>query len=65
MPYIDNRLNLVLCFIFKGIISLVTGLLANGCHLQYQGVYGLQLYHPLSGDVHWLHQDCTMSEVIN
>ncbi|XP_050055432.1 focal adhesion kinase 1 isoform X3 [Aphis gossypii] len=46
----------------KGIISLVTGRLANGC-LQYQGVYGLQLYHPLSGEVHWLHQDCTMSEI--
>ncbi|KAL4089992.1 hypothetical protein QTP88_024910 [Uroleucon formosanum] len=46
----------------KGIISLVTGRLANGCP-QYQGVYGLQLYHPLSGDVHWLHQDCTMSEI--
>ncbi|XP_026813517.1 focal adhesion kinase 1 isoform X3 [Rhopalosiphum maidis] len=48
----------------KGIISLVTGRLANGCP-QYQGVYGLQLYHPLSGEVHWLHQDCTMSEIYN
>ncbi|XP_050427745.1 focal adhesion kinase 1 isoform X2 [Adelges cooleyi] len=46
----------------KGIISLVTGRLANGCP-HYQGVYGLRLYHPLSGDVHWLPQDCTMSEI--
>lgn len=48
----------------KGIISLVIGRLANGSP-QYQGVYGLQLYHPLSGELHWLHQDCTMSEVIS
>ncbi|XP_025407805.1 focal adhesion kinase 1 isoform X2 [Sipha flava] len=48
----------------KGIISLVIGRLANGCP-QYQGVYGLQLYHPLSGEIHWLHQDCTMSEIYN
>ncbi|XP_050545837.1 focal adhesion kinase 1 isoform X2 [Daktulosphaira vitifoliae] len=48
----------------KGIVSLVTGRLASGC-LQYLGVYGLRLYHPLSGDVHWLHQDSTMAEIFN
>lgn len=57
MANIDNFI------IIKGIISLVTGRLANGCP-QYQGIYGLQLYHPLSGEIHWLYQDCTMSEVI-
>lgn len=61
-PNIVMFLILCLCLIFKGIISLVIGRLANGCP-QYQGVYGLQLYHPLSGEIHWLHQDCTMSEV--
>lgn len=59
IPNIDNFL-----FVFiKGIISLVTGRLANGCP-HYQGIYGLQLDHPLSGEIHWLHQDSTMSEVI-
>ncbi|XP_065222614.1 focal adhesion kinase 1-like isoform X2 [Planococcus citri] len=46
----------------KEIILLVTSRLATTPRL-YQNVYAMRLYHPLTGETHWLHQDTTMSEV--
>lgn len=49
-------------FIFQEIILLVTSRLATTPRT-YQNVYAMRLYHPLTGETHWLHQDTTMSEV--
>ncbi|XP_044731182.1 focal adhesion kinase 1 [Chrysoperla carnea] len=46
----------------KGIISLVTERLATGVRY-FKNLYAIRLYHPGTGEVYWIHQDTTMSQV--
>ncbi|XP_073986390.1 protein tyrosine kinase 2 Fak isoform X3 [Rhodnius prolixus] len=47
----------------KGIITAVTESLDSGKR-EYCKCYALQIYHVLSGDSYWLHQDTTMAQVV-
>ncbi|KAK9511292.1 hypothetical protein O3M35_005872 [Rhynocoris fuscipes] len=47
----------------KGIITAVTESLDSGKR-DYNKCYALQIYHVLSGDTYWLHQDMTMAQVV-
>ncbi|XP_046677236.1 focal adhesion kinase 1 isoform X3 [Homalodisca vitripennis] len=46
----------------KGIISTITSKLAIEPRV-YQQCYGMRLHHTASGEMHWLHQDTTMTQV--
>lgn len=50
----------------KSIILLVTSNLGSqqDCQRPYQLMYAVRMLHPSSGEYYWLHQDMTMSQVL-
>ena len=49
----------------KGIIHLLTNrLCATGEYRYYQHLYAMRMVNTNTGDIHWLHQDTTMFQVI-